>query len=131
MDDNFWKVFWIVVLVVFLIGIFWLVSPLGRGVINSYFYAVQKVDDATSYQTKKQVEDTCRSMVASYNSDRLVYEQYKDSDVAEQVSWAEQARMRANKTAASYNEFILKNSFVWAGNIPSDIHTELEFIEGE
>ena len=131
MEDNFWKVFWIVVLVVFLIGIFWLVSPLGRGVINSHFYAVQKVDDATSYQTKKQVEDTCRSMVASYNSDRLVYEQYKDSDIAEQVSWAEQAKMRANKTAASYNEFILKNSFVWAGNIPSDIHTELEFIEGE
>lgn len=108
--------------------VFSVVTPLGRAMWNSWFHAVQKVDDATNYQTKKQVEDTCRSMIASYNSDRLTYEQYKDSDSEEKQSWAEQAKMRANKTASSYNEFILKNSYVWSGNVPSDILSELGYI---
>lgn len=37
--------------------------------------------------------------------------------------------MRANKTANIYNEYILKNSYVFEGNIPSDIYMELEIIE--
>ena len=37
--------------------------------------------------------------------------------------------MRANKTANSYNEYILKNSFVWSENIPSDIRSELDIVE--
>ena len=45
----------------------------------------------------------------------------KDSDNEEKLSWAEQARMRANKTANSYNEYMLKNSYVWNGNVPIDI----------
>ena len=36
--------------------------------------------------------------------------------------------MRANQTAASYNDYILKNSFVWRGNVPEDIKTELEVL---
>ena len=120
----------IVVVVVVLCNIlFFAVTPAGRAVWNSWFYTVQKVDDATNYNTKKKVEDTCRSMIASYNSDRLTYEQYKDSDNPEKQSWAEQAKMRANKTASSYNEFILKNSYVWSGNVPSDILSELEYID--
>lgn len=120
----------IVVVVVVLCSIFFFaVTPAGRAVWNSWFYTVQKVDDATNYNTKKKVEDTCRSMIASYNSDRLTYEQYKDSDNPEKQSWAEQAKMRANKTASSYNEFILKNSYVWSGNVPSDILSELEYID--
>ena len=46
-------------------------------------------------------------------------------DSNEKQSWAEQAKMRANITAASYNEYILKNSFVWDGNIPKDISEKL------
>lgn len=57
------------------------------------------------------------------------YKQYKDSENEEKQSWAEQAKMRANKTAASYNEYVLKNSFVWNDNIPSDIRTSLPFVE--
>lgn len=68
-------------------------------------------------------------MIASYNSDKLTYEQYKNSDSQEKQSWAEQAKMRANKTANAYNEFILKNSYVWRGNVPKDIISELEYIE--
>ena len=105
------------------------ITPGGRAAINTYFFGVQKADDATSYETRKQVEDTCRAMVASYETDKLIYEQYKDSDSDEQRSWAEQAKMRANKTANSYNEYILKNKFVWSENIPSDIRNELEIVE--
>ena len=37
--------------------------------------------------------------------------------------------MRANKTANTYNEYILKNSFVFEGNIPTDIETRLMIID--
>ena len=104
-------------------------TPIGRGLWNSHFYAVQKVDDATSYKTKKQVEDSCRAMIASYESDRLTYEQYKDSDSEEKQGWAEQAKMRANKTASTYNNYVLENNFVWDGNVPKDIQESLEYIE--
>ena len=96
---------------------------------NKVDFIDRKIDDATNYETLKKVEDTCRSMIASYESDRLTYEQYRDSDNEEKQSWAEQAKMRANKTAATYNNYILENSFVWAGNIPADIADELSFIE--
>lgn len=105
------------------------ITPGGRAAINTYFFGVQKADDATNYETRKKVEDTCRSMISSYETDKLTYEQYKDSDSEEKQGWAEQAKMRANKTANSYNEYILKNNFVWSENIPSDIRGELEIVE--
>ena len=89
--------------------IFSAVTPIGRAMWNNWFHAVQKVDDATNYKTLKKVEDTCRSMISSYNADKLTYEQYKDSDNEEKQSWAEQAKMRANKTASTYNNYILEN----------------------
>ena len=101
----------------------------GTYIGNKVDYIDQKIDDATSYETKKKVEDTCRAMISSYESDKLTYEQYKDSENEEKQSWAEQAKMRANKTASSYNNYILENSFVWKGNIPADIMDQLEFVE--
>ena len=44
-------------------------------------------------------------------------------------TWAAQAKMRANKTASSYNNYILQNNFVWKDNIPEDIRTTLDIIE--
>ena len=105
------------------------ITPGGRGAINTYFFGVQKVDDVTNYKTIKEVENTCRAMISSYESDKLTYEQYKDSDSEEKQSWAEQAKMRANKTATTYNNYILKNSFVWKDNIPGDIYMKLEIVE--
>lgn len=109
--------------------IFFSCTPAGVGMWNSWFHEVQKVDDRTNYDTRKQVEDSCRAMIVSYTSDSMTYEQYKDSDNEEKQSWAEQAKMRANKTAASYNEYVLKNSYVWEGNIPLDIHGNLPYLE--
>lgn len=95
---------------------------------NKVEFIDKKIDDATNYETKKKVEDTCRAMISSYNSDKLTYEQYKDSDNEEKQSWAEQAKMRANKTASSYNNYILENSFVWENNVPDDIQRELAYL---
>lgn len=108
--------------------IFFGATPTGKAMWNNWFHAVQKADDDTNYKTRKKVEDTCRSMIASYNADKLTYEQYKDSDNEEKQSWAEQAKMRANKTAMSYNEYVLKNSYVWENNVPSDIDYQLAII---
>ena len=99
------------------------------GYWNTIDYVDQKIDDKTNYQTIKKVEDTCRAMISSYESDKLTWQQYKDSNNEEKKSWAEQAKMRANKTASTYNNYILENSFVWSGNVPRDIRNQLDYIE--
>lgn len=109
--------------------LFFAANPFGVMAWNSWFGLVQKADDATNHETLKQVEDTCRSMIASYEADRLTYEQYKNSEDDEQQSWAEQAKMRANRTASTYNNYILENSYVWSGNVPNDIDSELDYLE--
>lgn len=96
---------------------------------NRYVFAIRKVDDATNYETLKEVEDTCRAMIVSYTADKMRYETYAASDSEEKQSWAEQAKIRANATAVKYNEYYLKNSFVWKDNIPDDIAAELPYIE--
>ncbi|MBR2587044.1 hypothetical protein IKE71_01565 [Candidatus Saccharibacteria bacterium] len=113
----------LVVAVVVLLGI--------SGVIfrNSYEFQVKKAEEISNYETKKIVEDHARSMIAQYTADKLRYETYKESSSAEQQSWAEEARVRANTTAALYNEYMLKNSFVFKDNVPEDIRSELEYIK--
>ena len=128
--ETFGKVMLCVLIVLCIVlPIFFGATPLGKSMWNNWFHDVQKVDDATNYKTRKKVEDTCRSMIASYNADNLTYEQYKDSDNEEKQSWGEQAKMRANKTATTYNEYILKNSYVWEDNVPSDINMRLSYLE--
>lgn len=130
MRDNL-LIVGIIFLLVATIGlpIFFGATPTGKTMWNNWFHAVQEADDATNYKTLKKVEDTCRAMIASYNADKLTYEQYKDSDNEEKQSWAEQAKMRANKTASTYNNYILENEYVWQGNVPNDIAYRLAYIE--
>ena len=119
----------IILIVIVGSSVFFRATPTGKAIWNNWFHAVQKVDDDTNYKTKKKVEDTCRAMIASYNSDKLTYEQYRDGDSEEKQGWAEQAKMRANKTASTYNNFILKNDYIWKGDVPSDIYMTLPYIE--
>lgn len=128
-EENGWKIAAAIGLIVIGLILFFTITPTGRSIWNKNMYEVQKADDATRYETRKQVEDTCRAMMSSYASDKLTWEQYKDSNNSEKQSWAEQAKMRANKTAASYNEYVLKNSFVWDGNVPKDISEKLDYIQ--
>ena len=128
---NVFAVIGIIIVVIAVVGlpIFFGVTPAGKAMWNNWFHEVQKVDDATNYETRKKVEDACRAMISSYNADKLTYEQYKNSDNEEKQSWGEQAKMRANKTASTYNNYILKNEYVWKGNVPSDIYYRLEYVE--
>lgn len=119
----------ILITVIVVALLYFAVTPGGRATWNNWWHGVQKADDITNYVTLKKVEDSCRAMISSYESDKLTYLQYKDSDNEEKQSWAEQAKMRANKTAIEYNNYILKNSYVWKDNIPADIYMRLDILE--
>ncbi len=119
---------WVLIAIAVLALIF-VTGPVVRALRNNYEYRLQKVDEATDYQTLKNVEDSCRAMIASYEADKLIFEQYKGSENNEKQSWGEQAKIRANRTAATYNEYMRKNSYVWKDNIPADIDEKLEYIE--
>lgn len=132
--DNESKMAWaflLIILLIILLAVGYYISPGVRGVINENQYAVQKADDATNYKTLKKVEDTCRAMIASYEADKLTWQQYKDSESEEKRCWADQAMIRANRTAATYNTYILENSYVWSGNVPKDIDDQLPYLGSE
>lgn len=120
-----------VVGIVVLLVIGYFVSPGVRRVVNEERAAVLMADDASRYETKKKVEDTCRAMQASYEADKLTWEQYRNSESEEKREWADQAMIRANRTAATYNTFILENSYVWSGNVPKDIDEKLPYLTWE
>ena len=115
-------IFGTIFLIIAGIGIRWI----STFIKNEVQYVDKKIEDRTNYETRKKVEDTARASIALYKTDRSTYETYKDSKNEEEQSWAKQAKMRANKTANIYNEYMLKNSFVFEGNIPNDIEFQLE-----
>ena len=117
----------IIILLIFL-PIYFTCIPSGVAAWNNLFRKVKMTDDKTNYDTLKKVEDTCRAMIASYKADKLMYEQYKDSDNEEKQTWAEEAKMRANRTASTYNEYILKNKYVWRDSVPEDIWLAIPYV---
>jgi hypothetical protein len=120
----------IILLIAFVVIMaFFTLIPTGRGMINTYEKTLKKVDDVTTYEQLQKVENTARAMISNYEADILVYNQYKDSEITEQLNWAGAAKMRANKTASIYNNYILENSFIWKNNVPKDIKSDLPYIE--
>ena len=129
MENKMAMIFSAIVISILLIVIGYNFAPGIRETVNKNQTAVQIVDDQTRYETLKKVEDTCRAMISSYESDVLTWNQYKDSESEAERTWAAQAKMRANKTASNYNNYILQNNFVWKDNIPEDIRATLDIIE--
>ena len=129
MENKMAMVFSAIVISILLIIIGYNFAPGIRETVNKNQTAIQIVDDQTRYETLKKVEDTCRAMISSYESDVLTWNQYKDSESEAERTWAAQAKMRANKTASSYNNYILQNNFVWKDNVPEDIRATLDIIE--
>lgn len=108
--------------------IFFTSTSTGQEIWNNWQTSIQESKEKSELERKKKVEDTCRSMIASYKKDVITYEGFKDNDDEFYRSIAMEARIRANQTASTYNEYILKNSYVWKDNAPSDIASELEYI---
>mgnify|MGYP000984250511 CR=1 FL=1 len=44
-----------------------------NGAVNKVDYELEKQNDSQRYERRKQVEDTARAMVASYESDKQTY----------------------------------------------------------
>ena len=113
--------------------IFFGATPVGREVWNNWFHAVQKADDATNYTTRKHVEDTCRAMISTYEKNKAEYEAnmklYESTNDDYYLEIATGYRQQANSTASTYNNYVLKNSYVFEGNIPVDIMMELEMLK--
>ena len=106
--------------------------PSGRQMLNEYVFGMERIDEETDYQNRKMVEDTARSMIANYEFAKTEYESYKtfcESDDKERCQRALDAKTSANKTATNYNNYILKNRYLWKNNLPGDIYLELEVIE--
>lgn len=95
-------------------------TALGRFIWHQYWYGVEKADE-TSYEVQKEVEDTARAYMSSYYSDVDIYNLYCESEDENLRAYAESARMRAVRTANSYNEYLQKNSYVWKDNMPDDL----------
>ena len=117
----------VVATILVLAFVFFTFVPAGRVMWNNYTHSLEKADEV-DYETKKKVEDTARAMIANYNADVATYNAFKDSEVESEREYATQAKLRAIRTATSYNDYILKNSYVWEDNVPSDIAYSLETI---
>lgn len=128
-DKNIGWYITLVVIVAVLITVGIIFAPEIRGSINNWGYDIQKVDDATDYDTRKKVEDTCRAYISSYEADKITYESCKDLTDTVSIETARAAKIRANRTAATYNNYYLTNSYVWKDNVPSDIRSELPYLE--
>ena len=119
------KVAGVVVIVCIAFFIVAILTPAGRRFINKWEYDLKKVDEK-SYDSQKQVEDTLRAYLASYEVDKTTYLTYKDSEDKYEAALAKSAKVRLIETATYYNEYFSKNSFIWKDNKPSDLPDKLD-----
>ena len=129
MDDKKTSIADGIILTLVILGVIALAYTVaGRTLINKWDASLKEADVNSKYETQKEIEDTLRSYIASYEADRITWETNKNIDNAEAQQLAVAALTRANRTAATYNQYYLKNSFVWKDNIPSDIQKELPYL---
>ncbi len=115
----------ILAFIAIIVVLFFSATTIGRTVWNTYWHDVEKADDNTSYENRKKVEDTARAYISSYNADVDIYNTYCNNENENMKSYAESARIRAIQTANSYNDYLQKNSYVWADNMPDDLPSSL------
>lgn len=120
MSNNLKVIISVLIILAIAAVIFFGFTPAGKRLVLGYDASMKKASEV-SYETKKSVEDTCRSMISSYKADVDIYNLYKESDNINQKNYADAALIRAIQTANQYNEYVLKNSYVWGDNVPVDI----------
>ena len=128
-EEVFGFLITVLCLVVLGAALYFTLCPKGVETKNEYEAMLKDVDYNTNYDSVRQIEETLRSYAASYEADRITYETNKDATDKESIALAKAARSRANRTAATYNQFYLKNSYIWEDNIPADIRAELEYLQ--
>lgn len=120
----------ILLAVIIVVSLYLNLTPSGRTLINSWKAGLKKADDNSLYETQKYVEDTARAMIATYKRNKLEYDSaiktFKETGDEYYRQIADGYRQQANNTATTYNEYLLKNSYIWKGNIPSDIYMTLD-----
>lgn len=100
--------------------------PAGHAWISGYSASLEKAEKNNNYAAQKKAEDGARSIMVQYNTDKGTYELYRDYPAdSEQFGWAQSSRIRVNASVNQYNEYMQKNSFIWAGNIPKDLPEKL------
>ena len=92
-------------------------TPQGREIWKQY--QQKKTDDRITDEQRKEVEDTCRKMIASWEADLYLYKQTKNIE----------AKERANRTAAEYNKYILQNGYVFGETLPDGVFAVIDSIE--
>ena len=112
-----------------IIGIFAFILVLsctatGVTIYNEYKAELIEVNLDTNWEEQKKIEDTLRAYVSSYEADKITYE-----TAGSNTELANAAKIRANRTAAEYNNFYLKNKHIWKDRVPEDIKNELLYIE--
>lgn len=117
-----------------LIFIYFGFVPAGRSIVREHIFKMQDVDQEINYVNRKKVEDTARSMISNYQYAKSEYETYKffckDSVYdKEKCQRALDSKSSANRTVSTYNNYLLKNNFLFKQNMPKDIYEKLEKIE--
>lgn len=120
--DTFWKALASVLAVILLVVMIIFTPSIIRS-CNKWHARNIEADYDTNWEKRKEIEDTLRGYMASYNADKITYETATNEETREA------AKVRANRTAAVYNEFYLKNSHIWKDRVPEDIKDNLPFLE--
>lgn len=120
-----------ILIIVFALTALYFARPSIVAFTNKQDAKVIEAHNKTSAKVKKQVEDTARAHMATYTSDKLAWENSKNSKDPDKQYIAESYLTRMNTSAAIFNEYMRKNSHVWEGNIPSDIDIELPYVTVE
>lgn len=100
-----------------------------RRTVNNWFSDRELVDQDTTYENRKKVEDTARSLITNYSASKSEYETYKQyigTDDKAKEQRALDARTSANMSVSKYNNYLTENKYLFKNNLPNDIPLKLE-----
>lgn len=115
-------IIWLIVIIA--VFLFIVLTPQGRDFWNRYHGG----KDTWTEEQRRTVEAVCRAMIASWEEDEEVYLKYRNSEIEEERAKAEYAKASANRTAESYNAYLLQNAYIFSGDMPDDIYGAIEQI---
>ena len=80
-------------------------------------------------QLKRELEETQRKRIESWEYEVEIYLQYKDSEKPGDQEFADEAKTKANEVAAAYNEDMMKFGNLWGETFSEGIYAVIEPIE--